>query len=128
MVDDARDSSGETTEAAGEAASQPQKSDVGPSWTKRALSRPGPNSPFYTPPAHKGALRLALIMLYFAYVGLPIIGAAVTTGFAISQFWFGAGMCLLATVWWCYRGWNGLRGRTPYGGEGLLALRQQLKE
>jgi hypothetical protein len=80
------------------------------------------------PPAPKWALRFALVMFYLAYVGLPLIGAAATIGLAIRQIWLGAGMFLLATVWWCYRGWNGLHGRTPYGGEGLPEVRRQLKE
>jgi hypothetical protein len=128
MVDGARDGSGDATEAAGEQSNQPEKSEVRRSWTERALSEPSPNSPFYVPPPPKWAARLSLVMQYVLYVGMPIICAAATIWIALRQKWLGAGMLLLLTVWECYRGWNGVHGRTPYGPGNLPELRRQLKD
>jgi hypothetical protein len=98
------------------------------SWTERARSRPGPDSPLYVPPPPKWAARYALVMLYVLYVGVPILCAAMTVWLALRQRWLGAGVLLLVTAWWGYRGWNGLHGRTPYGPGNLPALKERLKD
>lgn len=126
VVDRADDSREETTESVGDIPSQPE-GDVSESWTERALTRPGPDSPFYVPRARlpKWLLRWQLSMLYLVYVGVPLFCAALTIWMAINQLWLGATLFLLPTAWFCYRGWNGLHGRSPYGGGGLPEVRRR---
>jgi hypothetical protein len=129
MADDAGDERGGPGEVAGGMSSGPEERGDHKSWTERALSRPGPESPFYVPPPSKRVARFVLYMLYFHIVVPPLVFAAGVVLSIVRHAWFGAFMMLVACAWLLVLGWNRLHGRWTLGGiDTIPELRRIVKE
>jgi hypothetical protein len=90
VAGDVRDANGRATGSAEGTSGGPKRDEVTRSWTERALTPPGPDSPFYVPPPSTRALRwligiflLSPAVLVFAVVMAALEGDATLVGMAL---------------------------------------------